>query len=357
MKDSDASTEASFDIHGLVGIDVDSGTPGGPELRHVLSPFLGGSRAPLRLRFSGAITPVPEQSHGNGRCRFTEDSLYLPAYRVQVLAHRHGYVVQGRVGLLSAFLPLLDSLCTSANVAMIHAVAVDFRGSGVVLPVSEAAVASAILARLAAEPDARLMADCWAFLDADGMVLGYPKPMASGGQEGIRLPGVLNRLPRPSGTWLSKPAARLSALAQPLLERGPAPEAIACLWSSPARTRYPDHIFDAGRISSAALARLAIFLEPFDGGDARLEAQSAEWMTARIVGGFHARLPAASRRLIETLGATGLVPLEDHFGRKAAVVKKALSEVPCYLLRVPGVWPADRASEYIAELITSKLEE
>lgn len=358
MKDSDASTEASFDVHGLVGIDVDSGTPGGPELRHVLSPFLGGSRAPLRLRFSGDMTPIPEQSHGNGRCRFTEDSLYLPTYGVQVLANRHGYAVQGRGELLAAFLPLLDSLCISANVAMIHAVAVDFRGSGVVLPASDAAVASAAVQRLSAEPDARFMADCWAFLDADGMLLGYPKPVASGGQEGIRLPGVLNRLPRPSGTdWLSKPAARLAASAQPLLERHPAPEAIARLWSSPARTRPPDHMFDAGRISSAALARLAIFLEPFDGGDARLEVRSAEWMTARVIGGFHARLPAASRRLIETLGATGLVPLEDHFGRKAAVVKKALSEVPCYLLRVPGVWPADRTSEYIAGLIGSKLEE
>ena len=358
MKDSDASTEASFDVHGLVGIDVDSGTPGGPELRHVLSPFPVGSRAPLRLRFSGAMTPVPEQSHGNGRSRYTENALYLPACRLQVIANRHGYVVQGRGELLAPFLPLLDSLCISANVAMIHAVAVDFRGSGVVLPASDPAVASAAVERLAAEPDARFMADCWAFLDADGMLLGYPRPMASTIHEGIRLPGVLNRLPRPSGSdWLSKPAARLVASAQPLLERHTAPEAFTRLWHSPSRTRSPAHIFDAGRVSTAALARLAIFLEAFDGDDARLEPRSAEWMTTRVVGGFHAQLPAASRRLIEALGATGLVPLEDHFGRKAAIVKEALSEVPCYLLRVPVVWPVDRTSEYIAGFISSKLEE
>jgi hypothetical protein len=358
MKDSDASTEASFNVHGLVGIDVDSGTPGEPELRGVLAPFLGGSRAPLRLRFSGSLSTVPEQSQANGQCRFTEDSLYLPAYRMQILANRHGYVIQGRGELLSALLPLLDSLCIRANVAMIHAVALDCRGSGVLLPASVGAVASRTAARLAAESGVRFMADDWAFLDGDGMLLGYPKPLVPGGREAIRLPGVLNRFPRPPGPdWLANSAARLAASAQPVFERYPAGGAFSRRGSFPGRAASPAHIFGPGRISSAALARLAIFLEPFDGRDARLAPRSAEWMTARVIGGFHSRLPTESRLLVEALGATGLVPLEDHFGRKAAVVSRALSEVPCYLLRVPAAWPAGRTSEYIAELVSSKLEE
>jgi hypothetical protein len=354
MKDSDASTGASFDVHGLVGIEVDSGTPGGSELHDVLAPFRGGSRSPLKLRFCGTVTPIPEQSHADGH-RFTEDSLYLPAHEVQIVANRHGYVIQGRGELLSALIPLLDSLCIRANVAMIHAAAVEYRGSGVLLPAS-GALEPGTVTRLAAQPGVRFMADDWSFLDADGMLLGYAKPMPHGPPEKPRHAGGLKLLPQPPAPeWLAKSAAKLAASAQPMLGRYPAGRAFARSLSP--RTVAPEQIFGPGRISSAALTRLAIFLERFDGRDARLEPRSAEWMTSRVVGNFHAGLPAASRRLIEALGATGLVPLEDHFGQKAAVARRALSEVPCFLLRVPAYWPAGRTSEYVAGLVNSKLEE
>jgi hypothetical protein len=64
-----------------------------------------------------------------------------------------------------------------------------------------------------------------------------------------------------------------------------------------------------------------------------------------------------SRRLVEALGATGLVPLEEHFGQKAAVVRRALEDVPCYLLRLPADWSADRASDFVAQLVRSRLDE
>lgn len=355
MKDSDASAGASFDVHGLVGIDVDSGTPGGSELHQVLAPFRGGSRAPLRLRFSGILTPIPEQSHADGH-RFTEGSLYLPAHQVQIVANRHGYVIQGRGELLSALIPLLDSLCIRANVAMIHAAAVEYRGSGVLLPAS-GAVEPRIVARLAAQPGVQFMSDDWAFLDADGMLLGCAKPMPSALPGGTRHPAAFfSLLPQPAAPeWLARSAARLAASAQPVLERYPG--AFARRWAQERQMVAPEQLFGPGRISSAALTRLAIFLERFDGRDARLESRSAEWMTSRVVGNFHAGLPAVSRRLIEALGATGIVPLEDHFGQKAAVARRALSGVPCFQLRMPASWPAERTSKYIAELVSSKLEE
>lgn len=356
MKDSEASTGASFDVHGLVGIDVDSGTPGGSELRHVLAPFLGASGAPLRLHFSGTMTPVQEQSHADSQYRFTEDSLYLPAHRVQISAHRYGYAIQGRGELLSALIPLLDGLCVRENVAMIHAVVLDYRGSGVLLPASGGTVEPGTVARLVTGPGVRFMADDWAFLDADGMLLGCAKPMVLGPQEGNRSPGVFGRpLPPSAAQWLVRSAAKLAS--QPMLERYPKGAALARRWSPPRQTVDPQQVFGPGRISSAALTRLAIFLERFDGPDARLEARSAEWMTARIVGNFHSGLPLVSRLLIEALGATGMVPLEDYFGQKAAVARRALSEVPCFLLRLPASWSVDRTSEYLADLVSARLEE
>ena len=64
-------------------------------------------------------------------------------------------------------------------------------------------------------------------------------------------------------------------------------------------------------------------------------------MTSRIVGNFHSELPMVSRRLIEALGATGLVPLEEYFGQKAAVVaagpgRRALLPAPDPRLLVRG---------------------
>jgi hypothetical protein len=64
-----------------------------------------------------------------------------------------------------------------------------------------------------------------------------------------------------------------------------------------------------------------------------------------------------SRRLVEALGATSLVPLEEHFGQKSGVVRRALEDVPCWLLRLPAAWSADRASDFIANLVRSKLDE
>jgi hypothetical protein len=80
-------------------------------------------------------------------------------------------------------------------------------------------------------------------------------------------------------------------------------------------------------------------------------------MTSRIVGNFHSELPLVSRRLVEALGATRLVPLEEHFGPKAAVVRPALEDVPCSLLRLPGSWSADQASDFVANLVRSKLDD
>jgi hypothetical protein len=39
------------------------------------------------------------------------------------------------------------------------------------------------------------------------------------------------------------------------------------------------------------------------------------------------------------------------------VVRRALDEVPCSLLRIPASWSADRTSDYVAGVISSKLEE
>ncbi|XAS67078.1 hypothetical protein V3C33_16725 [Micrococcaceae bacterium Sec5.7] len=358
MRESSASMGASFDVHGLVGIEVDPGTPGESQLRDMLAPFLGKSRAPLRLRVSGDMTPVEGQSHAEDAYRFTEGSLYVSADRVQIVEMHDGYKVQGRGELLTAVIPLLDHLCVRENAAMIHAAVVDFRGSGVLLPAWGGVGKTSTVAKLVAQPGVRFMADDWAFIGDDGLLLGYAKPMFIKPHHRAIYPDVFSGVRKPLAPgWLTNPVARLATAVHPVIVRYPKTAAFTRRWSPEHRMVHPEQVFGADRISSGALTRLAIFLERFDGPDARLEARSIEWMTSRIVGNFHSELPMVSRRLVEALGATGLVPLAEHFAQKAAIVQRALEGVPCSLLRIPVSWSADRTSDYVANLINSKLDE
>lgn len=358
MRDAAPPTGTTFDVHGLVGIDVAPGTPGEAQLRDMLAPFLGGSRAPLRLHVSGETTPVADQSHAEDAYRFTADSLYLPADRVQVIETRDGYAIQGSGELLTAVIPLLDRLCIRENAAMVHAAVVDYRGSGVLLPAWGGVGKTSTVAKLVAIPGVRFMADDWAFLDADGRLMGYAKPMFLKPHHRAIYPDVFSGARKPLAPgWLTNSVAKLATAVHPVIVRYPKTAAFTRRWSPEHRMVHPEEVFGADHISSGALTRLAMFLERYDGFDARHEVRSPDWMTSRIVGNFHSELPMVSRRLIEALGATGLVPLEEFFSQKAAVVRKALEEVPCSLLRIPASWSADRTSDYVANLISSTLEE
>ena len=172
-----ASAGASFDVHGIVGIDVEAGTPGEPQLRDMLAPFLGNSTAPRRITIGAKISPISSQSHAEDAYRFTGESLYIPADRVQIIETKDGYRIEGAGELLTSVIPLLDRLCVQEETAMIHAAVVDFRGSGVLLPAWGGVGKTSTVAKLVAMPDVRFMADDWAFMGAGGMLMGYAKPM------------------------------------------------------------------------------------------------------------------------------------------------------------------------------------
>ena len=153
-----ASVGASFDVHGIVGIDVEAGTPGEPQLRDMLAPFLGESGAPRRITIGAKITPISSQSHAEDAYRFTGESLYIPADRVQIIETKDGYRIEGAGELLTSVIPLLDRLCVEEDAAMIHAAVVDFRGSGVLLPAWGGVGKTSTVAKLVAMPDVRFMA-------------------------------------------------------------------------------------------------------------------------------------------------------------------------------------------------------
>ncbi|MFK4297321.1 hypothetical protein ABH924_002471 [Arthrobacter sp. GAS37] len=351
------SPAVAFDIHGRVGIRVAQGTPGEAQLRDMLAPFLGPSASNLQLNISGGVTPVPAQSHAEDAYRYTDDSLFLPEDRVQVTRTENGFTVEGSGELLTAVVPLLDHLCIRQDTAMVHAAMVNYRGAGILMPAWGGVGKTSTVAKLLAMPGVGFMADDWGFITAEGTLLSYAKPMFIKPHHRPIYPDLFQGIRKPLAPgWLTSTISSVATAVHPVIVRYPRTAAFTRRWSPEHRMVHPADVFGPGKIVPQAPARIAVFLERFDGAEARLERRTEAWMAARIVGNFHSELPLVSRRLIEALGATGLVPLGEHFSAKASVITRALSDVPCFVLRLPVAWSADRTSDFVAGTVTSMVD-
>lgn len=97
----------------------------------------------------------------------------------------------------------------------------------------------------------------------------------------------------------------------------------------------------------------SVYVERHDGSAPELHDIAHDEMVARMLGNFHSEMTVHSREIVNLLGAVGMIPLQNIFAEKAAVLDQALTGIPTFLLRVPRAWTADRASDAIvAELET-----
>jgi hypothetical protein len=347
-------THQTFDIHGLVGIDVDPGTPGEAQLLDMLAPFIAESKAEVRIRVTGGSSELDAPSHAEHAYRYTADTVSVPRDRVTVSKTAEGFTIAGSGELLTAVIPLLDRLCVQQDTAMVHAAMVNYRGAGVLMPAWGGVGKTSTVAKLLAIDGVGFMADDWAFLRGDGMLLGYAKPMFIKPHHRAIYPRLFAGTRKPlAPSRFTKPLEQLATAVHPVIVRYPRVAAFTRRWSPEHRMVHPAEVFGADKIADQAPTQVAIFLERFDGQDASFEPRSPEWMTGRIVGNFHTELPTVSRRLIEALGATGLVPLEEYFAEKSTVVLGALRDIPCHVLKLPVSWSADRASDFVTATVRS----
>lgn len=352
-----ASTGPRFDVHNLVAVDVDPGTPGAPQLLDMLEPFVGESSAPARIRVTGEMGAMVQPSRAEDTYRYTDRSLLLPRDRVTVTCTEDGFTVAGRGELLTAVIPLLDRLCVMQGAAMVHAAVVSLDGRGVFMPAWGGVGKTSTVAKLLAQDRSAFLADDWAFLRADGTLLAYAKPMFLKPHHRTIYPQAFTGIRKPLAPGrLTHSLEHLATAVHPVIVRYPRTAAFTRRWSPEHTMVRPADVFGPTRLADAAPLQVAVFLERFDGTEAILDARTTEWMTSRVVGNFHSELPGVSRDLITALGATGLVTAAEHFGQKAAVVARALAGVPCYRLRIPAAWSADRASDHVAATVTQLVE-
>ncbi len=203
------------------------------------------------------------------------------------------------------------------------------------------------------------MGDDWAFLSDEGELLGFAKPMFLKPHHRAIYPHMFHRVRKPMvPKRLSRPIGRLTTVVHPFVVRYPRLAATVRRWS-PEHMMVPPHEALPGSpmVRSAPLSA-AVYVERHDGAEPQLTPLCQDAMAARMLGNFHIEMTTHSREVLNLLGATGLIPLQDIFADKATILGKALQNVPTFLLQVPAAYDADRASDVIVDqlaTVTTKL--
>jgi hypothetical protein len=154
---------------------------------------------------------------------------------------------------------------------------------------------------------------------------------------------------------LSKRIGDLTTLVHPMVTRYPALARLSRRYSPEHMMVTPRQAFPHASFSARAPLAITIFVERYGGDRTVLEERDRGWMVSRMIGNFHAEIKHFSQDIITALGATGIVPIEQAFNEKAAVLEQALSGKPTFLLQVPKALSADQASDVIVEQLQRAL--
>ncbi len=347
-----------FNFHDYATMRVARQAPTAALLADIFAPFLT-SRVPEHhdLTVTGEIVPISGVSFGETEYEYTDQSLFLNESQVQILRDEDGWHLNGTRELLVSAVPLLDRILTTKGVAMIHAATVAYRGRGICIPAWGGTGKTSTIAKLLKQDGFSFMGDDWAFLVADGRMLGYAKPMFIKPHHRPIYPHLFEKKRKPLvPTRLTRPLGRLTTLVHPFVTKYPRFARVTRKFSPEHMMVTPREAFPAATITTEAPLDLTVFVERCAGDQVILQEKSPEWMVSRMIGNFHAEITRHSQEVITALGATGLAPIERMFGDKAAVLQAALADKPAYLLQVPQAFPPDQASDLIVAQLQNLLQ-
>ena len=346
-----------LNIHDLAAVRIEETAPTASILGDMFAPFLAKGLGRHDLTVTGAFEPMLDASHNEHEYRYTPSSLFLTATKVQVVVDGDQFRLHGTRELLTSALPLIDRILGRRDAGMIHAATFDYRGHGVAMPAWGGVGKTSTIAKLLRVDGVSFMGDDWAFLTGDGQLLGFAKPMFIKPHHRPIYPHLFGRRRKPLvPSALSRPIAELTTLVHPLVTQFPRLAGFVRRWSPEHMMVRPEVALPDASIATSAPLAAAVFVERFEGRDAVLTEQDTRWMVTRLVGNFHSELARHSRDLITALAATGLMPAEEFYAQKAAVLASALHGKPSFLLRVPVSFTADQASDVIVEHLLGVLD-
>jgi len=345
-----------FDVHGRVGIRVEAGAPTARQLSTMLACFRTDREVPPDIVVSRTAQTLPEAAWLENDFCYTDSALSFPDERLQVECGKASWHVRGPGELLTSLVPVLDRCMVERDSAMIHAATVAYRGLGIALPAAGGTGKTSVIAKLMRRDGFAFMGDDWAFLDTAGTLLGFEKPMFIKPHHRPIYPHLFSGVRKPLvPKALSRPIGKLTTLVHPFVIRYPWLADLSRRWSPEHRIVSPRRALPTAQFADAVPLGAAVYVERYDGARTRLSEVSTAWMVDRMLGNFHIEMPDFSQRLVTALGAASVLPLARLFGEKAAVVRKALEDKPCFLLRVPRVYDADTASDDIVTVLEELL--
>ncbi len=345
-----------YDVHGVAGVWVESDAPGAAQLREMLACFRVSEAPKQDVVVTSRTDDTSLDARLEDDLRYGPDRVEFVREGVQVVRGADGYRVQGDGELLTAVVPVLDRVCVERGAAMIHAATVGWRGRAVALPAAGGTGKTSTIAKLTRRPGFSFMGDDWAFLGADGRLLGYEKPMFIKPHHRDIYPHMFKgvRKPMVPVRW-SRPLGRLTTVVHPMVVRYPRLAALARRWSPEHRTVSAATALPGVAVTDDAPLALCVYVERHGGGETAVVPVDADWMADRMLGNFFVEMASFSREIVTGLAATSVLPWKEYADDKFAVLRSGLEGVPCYLLQVPAAFTPDRASDQVVEALEALL--
>jgi hypothetical protein len=340
-----------FDVHGIATMALAADAPTADLISSMFAAFRADELdvARVDIVITGDIDDRGNLSLVEQELAYSETTVRMPHAGVQLVRDTGGvWHVQGAGELLTSVLPVIDLVAVEHGYAMIHAATMKIGGVGVAMPAAGGTGKTSTIAKAMRAPDAAFMGDDWAFVSESGELLGYAKPMFIKPHHRAIYPHLFQGARKPLvPSSLSAPVGRLTTVVHPVFARHPRLAAFSRRWSPEHRMVAPEDALPGTQIADRAPLRLAVFVERWQGSDICVVEQTSPWLAARLLGNWHIEMARHSRDVLTALGASGVVPLDQIFARKAAILRSAVQNAQISLMQVPVAMSADVASDEI----------
>lgn len=347
-----------FDLHGVSAFRVEASSPISTMFQDLFRPFLAKGVSHFDLTISETFEPLIDgavgEVHGESDFYYNDHGLYIERPDVQIFVDETGIRLHGKGELLNMALPLIDRMMVQHGAAMLHAMTVDYKDKGILMPAWGGSGKTSTMSKLIKIPGYSFMGDDWTFLSRDSNLLGFAKPMFMKPYHRTLYPHLFQKVHKPLvPAVLSKPLHSLTTRIHPWITRYPKLAALTRKWSPEHMMVQPEQAFPGSVISRSAPLAASLFVERFEGDstEPQFYEKDARWMTTKLIGNFFSELPKPSRLVMTTLGASGLISLEQSFREKEEILLDALCGKPAFYLRVPRSFDPDKASDAIVEKI------
>lgn len=347
-----------FDLHGVSAFRVEASSGIATLFKDMFRPFLSEGLEHFDLTISEAFEPLIDgaygEAHGESDFYYNDHGVYIENPDVQIFVDEDGMRLHGKGELLVMAVPLIDRIMVQHGAAMLHAMTVDYKGHGILMPAWGGTGKTSTMSKLVKTPGFSFMGDDWTFLTRRSDLLGFAKPLFIKPYHRTLYPHLFAKTHKPLvPVALSRPISRLTTRIHPYITRFPKMASLIRKWSPEHMMVHPDQAFPNSPISTGAPLAASLFVERFEGDSTgpQFFEKDARWMTTKLIGNFFSELPRYSRLVMTTLGASGIIPIEQSFREKEDILLQALAGKPAFYLRVPRAFGPDQASDIIVETI------